>query len=163
MILMTTSFFGSFIGFNARNYAFLGVIFLIIFAIAVILTFRSWHKDDEAFLARELDRSKQAYTNDINRMLGEIEREKLVRINQYLDDTKKDIVQQLDVRLRDLMNMKGRDLEQQKNDLRESMRNIDHRLRKLQGYTQQVNKLKQASAELVTSCKRALTESLHER
>lgn len=81
MLLMTFSIFGSMVGFNYRDYAFVGFFFLMIFLGSFIYTYFSWRKEDEFHLAKEATKLKDQLRTDFMRVVGDVERER-IRLHQ---------------------------------------------------------------------------------
>ena len=84
MILMTLSIFGSMIGFNYRDYSFMGMIFLGVFLFSFIYTFFAWKKEDKIAMEKEVEKLRDQLHTDFIRVLGEIERENNREFNEQL-------------------------------------------------------------------------------
>lgn len=91
MVLMTLSIFGTMVGFNYRDYAFIGFIFLLIFVFSFAYTFYSWKRDDRLLLEKELDKLRDQLHTDFQRAINEIERENVRECEEKANDVRETV------------------------------------------------------------------------
>lgn len=84
MILMSLSIFGSMVGFNYRDYSFMGAIFLLIFMGAFFYTYSSWKRDDEIAIEKEVDKLREQLHTDFIRVIGDVERENSREVTEQM-------------------------------------------------------------------------------
>ncbi|MEL0036107.1 MAG: hypothetical protein VW882_06860, partial [Gammaproteobacteria bacterium] len=88
MVLMSLSIFGTMAGFNYRDYAFVGFIFLLIFIFSFIYTFYSWRKEDEILLDKEVDKLRDQLHTDFQRAINEISRDNIKELEERVADAR---------------------------------------------------------------------------
>lgn len=141
--MMALSLVGSFVGFNVRQAAWAGVAFLVLFLGTVAFTYRSWQREEEEGFDKEIERVRESVAAEFNRVLNDILREKQGRLQQVLDDIKRQAVSRLDAALREAQLNLAHGTESERRDARAKLKLIEQRLRELQGFGQQVGKLRQ--------------------
>lgn len=157
--LMIVSLGGSFLGFsNIRGMAWVGLLFLLMFIGSVVYTYRSWSRQDEESLTKELDKVRDALAAEVGRVLAEVEREKLAKLGAQLDELRKAALQAVEQALRDAQSRRAQMVEQQRREARSVLRNIETRVRDLQSLGQQVNRLVASATEADALARQLLRE-----
>ncbi|WP_300335502.1 hypothetical protein [Accumulibacter sp.] len=157
--MMGLSLVGSFVGFNVRQAAWAGVVFLVLFLGTVAFTYRSWQREEEEGFDKEIERVRESVAAEFNRVLNDILREKQNRLQQALDEIKRQAFSRLDAALREAQLAKVQATESERRDARAKLKLIDQRLRELQGFGQQVGKLRQIVGEWFDQARDALRRS----
>lgn len=148
VVLMVLSLAGSFVGFNLRQAAWAGVLFLILFIGSVLYTFRAWKRLEQEELRKEIERLRETLSMEINRMLNDILREKLNFLQQQLDEIKREANHRLDTALREAQLNKSQATEAERRDARAKLKLIDQRLRDFQGMDVHISRLRQGVTAL---------------
>lgn len=161
LVLMTLSLVGSFVGLNTRKAAYLGVALLFLFVGAVIYTYFSWRKEEQANLAEEIQKAKEALKNELLRVVGEIQREKLVRLGAAVDAIRRDVQLKLDGLLRDSLATRARTAESERREAQGRLRLIDQRLREMNGVEQRLRAFQQQAQRLEEGGGTAVRETIH--
>jgi hypothetical protein len=152
MILMTLSIFGSMVGFNYRDYSFMGVIFLTVFLLSFIYTFFAWKKEDKVAMEKEVEKLRDQLHTDFIRVIGEIERENTREFNEQLRQFKELLVQKnqdmnkknTDI-TKDLLLAEKRLMSEKESSIKRSLSKVSEQLNQVQDYIKEVNDLKTAN------------------
>lgn len=152
MILMTLSIFGSMVGFNYRDYSFMGVIFLSVFLLSFIYTFFAWKKEDKMAMEKEVEKLRDQLHTDFIRVIGEIERENNRELNEQLRQFKELLVQKnqdmnkdnSDI-TKDLLLAEKRLMSEKESSIKRSLSKVSEQLNQVQEYIKEVNDLKTAN------------------
>jgi len=158
MALMSLSIFGTMFGANLRGAKIMGFFLILLFIGAVIYSYFSWKKEDEALVGKELDRVRDQLGTEVKRMLSEIQRENVSKVSEQLEQIKKDALRRVDSMAKDFESSKRQQADSGRNKTREKMKLLDQRVREIQGYSQQVSRLQQGCNELERDCRAALQE-----
>ena len=158
--LMALSLVGSFVGFNIRQAAWAGIVFLILFVGVVAYTFKSWQREEDETLSKEIERVRESVAAEFNRVLNEILREKQSRLQQTLDEIKREALTKLDSALREAQLSKAQATESERRDARSKLKLIDQRLKELNGLNQQITKLRQMISDWAVRAKEDLSKLL---
>lgn len=149
MILMTLSIFGSMIGFNYRDYSFMGVIFLSVFLLSFIYTFFAWKKEDKIAMEKEVEKLRDQLHTDFIRVIGEIERENNRELNEQLGQLKELLQQKNQSKnkentqvTKDLLLAEKRLMSEKESSIKISLSKTSHHLTQAQDLINEVNKLK---------------------
>lgn len=143
VLLMALSLVGSFAGFNIRQAAWAGILFLILFIGAVAYTYKSWEREDEESLGKEIERVRESVSSELNRVLNEILREKQSRLQQALDEVKRDTSAKLDFLAREVSASKVAHADAERKESRDKLKVLDQRLKQLGGLGQQLARVRQ--------------------
>ena len=154
------SLVGSFVGFNIRQAAWAGIVFLILFVGVVAYTFKSWQREEDETLNKEIERVRESVAAEFNRVLNEILREKQSRLQQTLDEIKREALTKLDSALREAQLSKAQATESERRDARSKLKLIDQRLKELNGLNQQITKLRQMISDWAVRAKEDLSKLL---
>jgi len=152
MILMTLSIFGSMVGFNYRDYSFMGGIFLGVFLLSFIYTFFAWKKEDKVAMEKEVEKLRDQLHTDFIRVIGEIERENNRELNEQLRKFKELLVQKnqelnknnTDV-TKDLLQAEKRLMSEKESSIKRSLSKVSEQLNQVQDYIKEVKDLKTAN------------------
>jgi len=152
MILMTLSIFGSMVGFNYRDYSFMGGIFLGVFLLSFIYTFFAWKKEDKVAMEKEVEKLRDQLHTDFIRVIGEIERENNRELNEQLRQFKELLVQKnqelnknnTDV-TKDLLQAEKRLMSEKESSIKRSLSKVSEQLNQVQDYIKEVKDLKTAN------------------
>jgi hypothetical protein len=161
VLLMALSLVGSFAGFNIRQAAWAGVIFLILFIGAVAYTYKSWEKEDEESLVKEIERVRESVATEFNRVLNELLREKQSRLQQALDEVKRETSSKLDFLGKEVSSSKASQADAERKESRGKLKLLDQRLKELGGLGQQLNRVRQVVVDAVQKSKSELQRLLN--
>ncbi len=154
MILMAGSMVGSAFGFNMRARPLM-LVFLVMFIIGFLYTFFSWKNEDRARLEKELERVRETLITEIKRLVGEVQREKLSRIQAHLDELRRDVDRRLDSYLRDVQKAETDRTNEERREGRSRQRTQEQRQRELAGQATTLSRLVQSCAEIERKCVQA--------
>ena len=140
VVLMITSLFGSFLGFNIRQAGAIGVLFLLIFIGTVVYTHFSWKKEDEAGYEDELQKLRDTLTSDFGRLLSDALKERQTRLQLYVDEVKRDLFLRLDRIHRDAQMARLSAAEAERQSAKAKLKLLEQRLRELQPLAQQISR-----------------------
>jgi len=158
MALMSASIFGTMFGTNIRGAKLLGLLLVLLFIGAVVYSYFSWKKEDEALVEKELDRVRDQLGTEVKRMLSDIRRENVSKVSEQLEQIKKDALRRIDSMAKGFESSKRQQSDSGRNQAREKMKLLDQRVREIQGYGQQISRLQQSCGELERECRSALQE-----
>ncbi|MBX9608530.1 MAG: hypothetical protein K2Y51_20090 [Gammaproteobacteria bacterium] len=147
-VLMFCSLFGSFLGFNWRNYPLLGWIFLAGFALAVSFTYRAWREEDDERIGDELERLRDALRPELRRIASDACRELLGLHLEWLEQQRRQLTAMLDERFRQLQASTLRAANASRERAQAALRGIEQRERQLQTVSEQVRLVTQDAAAL---------------
>ena len=154
-LLMTLGLIGSFAGFNVRSSrasGLIGVIFLLIFIGVFIYTFINWRKQDEITLEKEVEKLRQGVASEIKRLLNEIQRVKLDKLNDQLGNIKKTMLQSLDDLGRQTQTQQAEESQKQKQQTEQRLQMIERSRQELQGLNTGIQQLEQKTKQLQRLC-----------
>lgn len=155
MILMSASLFG---GIGLRSMPGVSVIMIGLFLGGVLMTYRTWNREEEAQLEREIGRVQDALGMEVRRLAENAEREKLARISDHLGRVRKELQRQMELVSRETAQSRQTEGQSERDDLRGRLRHLDGRARELQAFAQQIGRLGGACSEAEGACRRALGE-----
>lgn len=141
-------------GLNLRNIA---PIVLAIFAIGVYAGIRAFKKDKQEMMRKELDRVKDGVQDEARRLVQETQRDKMARINSYLNNLSKQTLHVTDDLIKVAANEKLAALEREKSDVKARLANLDLRLRQLQSNEKLLANLDKSLVEVETAGQSLLT------
>jgi hypothetical protein len=139
--LMVISLLGSFAGFSWRGVGLLGVAFLVVFAAAVVLTYRTWQREDAERLDKELERVREQLLTECRRVAGDVQREKLARLAAHVDQIKRQVQLQIDDLQRDRQQREQTHVAAQRERSRRRREQLDRQLREAQNLQGRLGKL----------------------
>lgn len=160
VLLMALSLVGSFAGFNIRQAAWAGVVFLILFIGVVAYTYKSWEKEDEESLIKEIERVRESVSTEFNRVLNEVLREKQSRLQQALDEIKRETSSKLDFLGKEASSSKASQADAERKESRSKLKVLDQRLKELGGLGQQLNRVRQVVVDAVQKSRSELQRLL---
>lgn len=165
VVLMALSLLGGFLNqwlgnINPRQSVLVGLACLAIFIGAVAYTFVSWRREDDELLEREIERVRELLQNDYSRALGEALRDKQSALALLLEDQKKELIQRLDVLLKETQTTQTAAQEQERQEARVRAKALEQRLRDLQGLSQQLSKARLALSDTQQRCRDALRNAV---
>jgi hypothetical protein len=131
------------------------LVFLAMFVIGFLYTFFSWKSEDRARLEKELERVRETLITEIRRLVGEVQREKLSRIQAHLDELRRDVDRRLDSYLRDVQKAETDRTNEERREGRLRQRTQDQRQRELAGQATTLSRLLQNCAEIERKCVQA--------
>lgn len=140
MLLMVFSLFGSMIGFNYRDYAIVGILFLAVFFGAALYTTISWKKDDRHQMQKELDKARDQIRMDLLRAISDVERERINRLGDWFAEQ----FQQLQNDVEDWRQASQKNEQQRISQARKSGKSKDE---KLQMRIRELDRLRQEVAK----------------
>lgn len=141
--MMVLSLLGSFAGFNARGVGAFGVVFLIVFIVAIAMTYRSWKQEDAERLDKELEKVREQLLAECRRMIQEVQREKQSRLTAYLDQLKRQVMQRVDELQRDRQQKEQLASADRRERARRRKEQLDRQIRDGQTLAQRVGRLLQ--------------------
>ncbi len=139
--LMVLSLLGSFAGFSWRGVGLLGVAFLVVFIAVVVLTYRTWQREDAERLDKELERVREQLLTECRRVAGDVQREKLARLAAHADQIKRQVQLQIDDLQRDRQQREQSQLSEQRERSRRRREQLDRQLRETQNLLGRLGKL----------------------
>lgn len=104
----------------------------LIFIGAIVYSYVVWPKEDAERFAKELDRIHDGLTNEIKRLLSELEREKQTRIAEHLDSEKKSLWRKLDEIIRNNQSEQEQSLTQQRQQAKKRLSQIEQQIKDMQ-------------------------------
>ncbi len=119
----------------------------VIFFVGVGLTFWNWKQEDAARLGKELERIREQVSMEVKRLIGEIQREKMMRLKEVLDATRRDFSRRIDAALKEHQTASGEQTTRARNEARERQRALEQRQRELQPLGMQLARLRQGCAD----------------
>ena len=138
--LMILSLVGSFIGFNFRRAAIIGVVLLLVFIAAVVYTYRSWAREEEELIAKEMEKVGDAVSAELDRLAADIARELDARIQSRLEATRRELLAKLDVLARETQAGLAQDSEAEKRDARARIKLLEGKEKEMQALAQKMAK-----------------------
>jgi len=141
--MMLLSLIGGFVGFNIRQAGAFEVVLLALFIGAVIYTYTVWHKDEAESVDKEIEKFREALQTELNRLLAELTRDKLARLQQLVEDAKKDGAGQLEHALREAQANKAQLVERERRDAKSKLRLIEQQLKDLRPLDAEIGKLRE--------------------
>ena len=139
--LMVLSLLGSFAGFSWRGVGLLGVAFMVVFVAVVVLTYRTWQREDAERLDKELERVREQLLTECRRVAGDVQREKLARLAAHADQIKRQVQLQIDDLQRDRQQREQSQLAEQRERSRRRREQLDRQLRETQNLLGRLGKL----------------------
>ena len=103
VVLMSASLLG-YMGIDIRRSGWIGIIIFPVFIGGIIYTFKSWKKEDQMRLEKELGRVRDEVLNNARRLLTDVNRVKSNLFGQYLEGVKKSWQQQVEALSHDWQN-----------------------------------------------------------
>ncbi len=155
MILMFFTLFGGVFGLS-RTAKWVGWLMIGLFIGGVIYTFFSWRHEDREKMEKELERVKEALQDEVKRLFGETQREKIARILAHAETLKKEALRRLDEVARETQRARLESVEADKQEQRRRQRILEQQSRDLQGHLQRVSQLRQAAGEVETMARSLL-------
>jgi hypothetical protein len=135
------------------QYALIAIFFMVI-----AYTFINWRKEDSARLEKELDRVRDQLSSEVKRLIGEIQREKMMRITEMMNQARRDLQKRAETMLREELMTRTEKISQQRQENRDKQRTLEQRGRDLQGFPSQLAKLKQGAVDIELDIKNELRE-----
>ncbi|MGY6215742.1 hypothetical protein ACW73L_11340 [Methylolobus aquaticus] len=146
--MMLLSLVGGFVGFNIRQAGAFGVVLLALFIGAVIYTYMAWRKDEAEQVDKEIEKVREALRTELSRTLSELLRDRLARLQQVVDDGKKEGFAQLDQALRYAQDQKAQRVERDRRDAKTKLRAIEAKLKELRPLGPEIGKLRERIDQL---------------
>lgn len=131
---------------------------IAIFFIVIAYTFINWRKEDNARLEKELDRVRDQLSSEVKRLIGEIQREKMTRIAEMMNQARRDLQKRVETMLREELMARTEKISRQRQENRDKQRTLEQRSRDLQGLPSQLAKLKQGAVDIELDIKNELRE-----
>lgn len=128
----------------------------IVFFVGVGLTFWNWRQEDAARLGKELERIREQVSMEVKRLIGEIQREKMSRLKEALEATRKEFARRIEGALKEHQTVNTEQSGRMRNDARDRQRGLDQRMRELQPLGLQVSRLRQSCSEALRDTQEAL-------
>ncbi len=128
----------------------------IVFFVGVGLTFLNWKQEDAARLGKELERIREQVSMEVKRLIGEIQREKMSRLKEVLEATRKEFGRRIEGALKEHQAANTEQGGRLRNDARDRLRGLEQRMRELQPLGLQVTRLRQSCAEAMRDAQEAL-------
>ena len=139
-VLMFTSLFGSFLGFNWRTHPMLGGLFMLGFLCAVAWTYRSWKDEDRERLEEELEKAREQLRMEARRILGDVYRELQAAWAESIEAARRSGIGLIDDALRTASARCLRDGQVQREAVQASLRQIEARELSLTGWRQRLGR-----------------------
>lgn len=130
--MMMIGIFAMAFGGNIRQNPLFGLLLLLIFVGTVIYTFIGWKKDDADRIAKELDRVRDGVSSELYRRLGEIQRDLNGRLNDVIENHRKQYLQKIDQLMESDLDRLQRQGESRKQGSRERLRQVEQQKRELE-------------------------------
>lgn len=162
-ILMTSGIIATFAGINIRNSriaGLFGIIFFFIFIGVFIYTFFSWKKEDEIKLEKEVERLRNGVSAEIKRLLNDIQRIKLDKLNDIIEENKKTIFQSLDDISRKIQSQMTEEVTKQKQLAEQRLQLIERSRQELLGLNRNIQNLERESKQLQRACSELIDNSI---
>lgn len=159
MMLMVGSMAGTAFGFNIRTRPVMLSLF-VIFLIAFAYTFISWRKQDGARMDKELERVREALVMEFKRLVAEVQREKMSRIQAYFDEMRRDVERRLDTCMRDVQKAETERGSDERKESRTKLRTVEQRSRELSNLGTQMSKLLTTCGEIERKCVQAAAKAV---
>ncbi len=128
----------------------------VVFFIGVGLTFWNWKEEDAARLGKELERIRDQVSSEVKRLIGEIQREKMMRLKDALEAIRKDLSRRVDGVLKEHSAASAEQASRARNEGRDRQRAIDLRVRELQPLGLQLSRLQQGCSEALRDAQETL-------
>lgn len=151
LAMMVISLGGTVAGGNLRQYEWYKWLMWtlpVVFVVGVVLSFKSWREADESRMHRELDRVRDQLNSELKRLIGDLQREKLTRIQDVIEASRREIARRVDVAVREYSTAKQERVNRLRQEGREKLRNLDQRSRDVQGLSSGVSRLRQMSSDI---------------
>jgi len=148
----------SMVGFgNVKNS--LGQPLLIgIFVAAIAMAIWEANKEAEEKFDKELEKIKDTVTQELTKVVANIQKEKSNRINLYITELKRGMVKKLEEQLRLAAEQRSVELERERAAVKGKTRLVDTRIKELQDAVKVYEKVQQGGKEIETSARKILTE-----
>lgn len=134
----------------------------LVFIGTTAYTFISWHQEDGARLEKEMDRIRDQLSNEVKRLIGEIQREKMTRIAETITQARRDLQKRAETLLREENVARANKVTQQRQENRDKQRTLDQRSRDMQNLSSQISKLRQGAVDVERDINNALREIARE-
>ena len=148
ILLMMFSMVGGVIGMNPRQLPIFGALLLLVFLGFFIFTFRSWKREDEVRISRELERVRDQLKMELRRLLGDLQREKIARFASHLDELKREVSRRLDTLNKEMLEGQVREIERERRDASGRMRALETTIREFDALRGAFPGLSKSVAEL---------------
>lgn len=145
-----------------KDYPYLRKALIVVFIVVIPYTFIMWRKEDSARLEKELDRVRDQLSIEVKRLIGEIQREKMTRIAETMNQARRDLQKRSETILREKLMSRTEKTNQQRQDNRDKQRTLEQRSRDLQGLSSQISKLKQGVADVEFNINKELRDMCKE-
>jgi len=160
-VMLSVSLVGGFAGFNPRGAPLFGLLLFFIFVGAFIYSYRSWKREDEVRLAKEIARVKETMAVELRRLVSEIQREKLSRLGGHLDDVRREVARRIDTIVKELGESRARQVERDRRECQTRIRGVEAMIREMEGLGQPLGQLLRTARELRDGSAAALAKTLH--
>jgi hypothetical protein len=164
-VIMTVSLFGSLLtgGRNVRTVLFqFGVVFILLFISAVLWTFRSWKREDQERLNKEIDKIREQVHAEAMRLVRDGERERLARLVEALEGVRKEALRRIDDFSRQITQQAAANQARERNAVRDRMRIIDQRAKELDQLRSTLQRAEQDATDMSRLADGVLRQALLE-
>lgn len=152
VILMSASLLG-YMGIDMRKTGWLSIIIFPVFLGAIIHTFRSWKIEDRVRLEKEINRVRDEVLNNSRRLITEVNRQKNILFNNYLDSVKKNCQQQIETLGREWQDKIKVETRQEAQKTETRIQGIDNQLKNWQKHRMPIQQLNREAAQLLLDSK----------
>jgi hypothetical protein len=162
-VLMTASLFGGFItqGGNVRAKLMrFGPLFIALFIGGVLWTYRSWARDDEERITKEIEKVREQLQTEAMRLMREGERERLSRLSDAIEQVRRDVLKRIDDFGRQLAQQAATNQARERAAVRDRLRIIDQKIKELDGIKSLLQRAEQDAKELTRQADFLLKQSL---
>jgi uncharacterized membrane-anchored protein YhcB (DUF1043 family) len=136
----------------------IAILFIVVFIVSVIFTFKNWKMEDEARLEKEMDRIRDQLSSEIKRLIGEIQREKMTRITETVTQARRDLQKRAETVVREESVSKAGKATQLRQENRDKQKAMDQRSRDFQALSSQISKLRQGAGDVERDISNALRD-----
>jgi hypothetical protein len=164
-VMMTASLFGGLLtrGRNVRSMlAPFGLVFIVLFIIGVLRTYRSWGREDKERLAKEIEKVREQLQTEAMRLVRDGERERLSRLSEALEQVRRDAMRRVDDFGRQLTQQAAATQARERGAIKDRLRVVDQKTKELDGIRSSLQRAEQDATELTKQTDALLRQSLVE-
>jgi hypothetical protein len=164
-VMMSASLFGGLLtgGRNVRSMlAPFGLLFIVLFVIAVLWTYRSWEREDKERLTKEIEKVREQLQSEAMRLVRDGERERLARLTEALEQVRREAMKRVDDFGRQLTQAAAATQSRERGAVRDRLRIIDQRVKELDGIRSSLQRAEQDANELAKQTDVLLRQALVE-
>jgi hypothetical protein len=131
---------------------------LVLIAACTYAYFEANSEQQEKF-EKELEKIKDTLTNEIGKIISDVQKEKVSRFNTYFNMLKKQTLKRVDEQVKMFSEARGMVVDREKQNLGNKLKTLDTRIKELQDFNKQMEKLQSVAKDLETNGKKLLAEA----